>query len=226
MNKIKNHFEKEAAEFDQIMLMLSPYYPQMVDAVVSMALAKVKGPARVLDLGCGSGNISAQMLAKNDQLQITCLDISDNMLDLARNRLSSFKIIDYINAKVEDYAFDGVYDVVISSLALHHVQEDSVKQEMYKRIYSCLNEGGAFFNADITTTDDPHWQEVYTQKWKDFMLKSVSLDEIENKWVPRHEEYDSPKHLTNELDMLKQAGFKQTDVAWKYFMTTVYGAIK
>lgn len=226
MNKIKNHFDKEAQEFDQIMLMLSPHYALMIEALATIALAKAGEAPQVLDIGCGSGNVSGHIKAKCPQAKITCIDISDNMLTLAQNRLKDYDDIVYFNSSAEEYAFDGHYDVIISSLALHHVKSDEVKQDIYTRIYKALNSGGVFFNADAVKSVDDDWQAMYTDKWKEYMLKSVSLEEIENKWIPRHEEYDSPKDLTNEMAMLKAAGFNTTEVVWKYFNTAIYGGLK
>ena len=35
MDAVKKHFEEEAKEFDQIILRLIPYYPEMIDALIA-----------------------------------------------------------------------------------------------------------------------------------------------------------------------------------------------
>lgn len=226
MNDIKQHFEKEAHAFDDIMLKLSPYYTQMIDAVITMALAAAPEHPLIMDLGSGTGNVSREILKRCPDAKLTCLDISENMLNISKERLRTYSSVQYVNSSVEDAKFTDEFDVIISSLALHHVKTDKEKQFVYQKIYTALKPQGVFFNADIITSANELWQKIYRQKWIEYMQKSVSLDEINQKWIPRHEQFDSPKVLNDELRMLKNAGFQSTEVAWKYFNSAVYGAQK
>jgi len=58
------------------------------------------------------------------------------------------------------------------------------------------------------------------------MGKSVPLDEIENKWIEKYNAEDRPAKLMNHIDMLKETGFKNTDIVWKYYNFFVYGGYK
>lgn len=48
-----------------------------------------------------------------------------------------------------DYKFDDTYDVVVSSLALHHLVTDEDKIDFYRKIHESLSPDGVFFNADV-----------------------------------------------------------------------------
>lgn len=52
MNKIKNHFDEEAKDFDRIIQELIPYYAEMIDGMVSAIHHQRADPINVLDL-CG-----------------------------------------------------------------------------------------------------------------------------------------------------------------------------
>ncbi|MGK7952377.1 MAG: methyltransferase [Xenococcaceae cyanobacterium] len=77
MEKVKQHFEAEAQEFDEIIRRLIPYYEQMLDAFVAALPFSKSQSIRVVDLGCGTGTIARGIKDIYPQAQITCVDIID-----------------------------------------------------------------------------------------------------------------------------------------------------
>ncbi len=95
---------------------------------------------KVLDLGCGAGERCLDYL-KLGAVSVTGIDISAKMLDVARKEHSDPKIT-YINMAMEDIgSIDETFDVVISSLALHYVEDFSGVAE---NVYRLLSDGGIF----------------------------------------------------------------------------------
>lgn len=95
---------------------------------------------KVLDLGCGFGE-HCMRLIKDGAEQVTGIDISEKMLEIARKENSNPKI-DYIHMPMEDIAqLNKQFDVVISSLAFHYVEDFS---GVVKNIYKILYENGLF----------------------------------------------------------------------------------
>ena len=71
-----------------------------------------------------------------------------------------------------------------------------------------------------------HLQETYVRQWKDFMGKSVSKQEIGEKWIPKYSEEEHPARLMDQMVWLDNIGFLNTDVVWKYYNFAVYGGAK
>ncbi len=95
---------------------------------------------KVLDLGCGFGE-HCRRFVNDGADQVTGIDISEKMLEVARKENSDSKI-SYINLAMEDIAqLNEQFDVIISSLALHYVEDFS---GVVKNIYKMLYEGGLF----------------------------------------------------------------------------------
>jgi tRNA (cmo5U34)-methyltransferase len=88
MDKIKNHFEQEAQEFDRIILELLPHYQAMVQALVKAIPFERSRAVRVIDLGCGTGMVTAKVLESFPSAHVTCLDVAENMIASARVRLA------------------------------------------------------------------------------------------------------------------------------------------
>ena len=71
-----------------------------------------------------------------------------------------------------------------------------------------------------------HFQDVYMEKWKSFMKKNVSEEEIEIRWLPQYREEDRPAKLTDQIAWLIDLGFSEVDIIWKYYNFAVYGGRK
>lgn len=225
-DKVKVHFEEEAAEFDELILKLIPHYGEMIDALINSIPYDKEDSVKVMDLGCGTGTITKSLKDKFNNANITCLDLAKNMIEMAKIKLNDYNDITYITGDFYHFKFPEKYDVILSSLALHHLETDDDKKQFYKKIYGALNPGGIFINADVVLGANDYLQTLYLEKWKEFMNKSVEMKEIEEKWIPAAEEEDHPATLIDQLDWLRDIGFKDVDVIWKYYGGAVYGGFK
>jgi tRNA (cmo5U34)-methyltransferase len=224
MDKIKQHFEEEARDFDRIILTLIPDYPQMVGAIVAAIPFEREAPVSVIDLGCGTGTVSQGVLNAFPNAHVTCLDLAENMIAMARSKLANHPRVHFT---VGDFAtFDGEYDAVISSLALHHLAADEDKRNFYGRIHTRLRPGGVFYNGDVVLASSDLLQAMYMRHWRAFMRRKISDDEIESKWIPKYLAEDRPAKLVDQLAWLNEIGFADVDVLWKRYNFAVYGGMK
>ena len=226
VNLVKEHFESEAKEFDGIILNLIPYYNQMIESLVMAIPFEVNDRIKVIDLGCGTGTISKKVKERFLNAEITCVDLAESMLKMSKEKLKNFEGISYKQGDFNEFEFEENYHVVISSLALHHLETDEDKKKFYKKIYKALDENGVFYNADVIIGENSYNQELFMEKWKEFMAKNVGIDEIENKWIPKYLEEDKPTKINSHKYMLENIGFSDFDVLWKYYNFAVFGATK
>jgi tRNA (cmo5U34)-methyltransferase len=226
MENIRKHFEEEAHAFDQIITCLIPYYSQMVEALAAGLPFGQATTIRVIDLGCGTGSIARAIKDSFPQATITCVDMAEKMLAMARGKLGSNPDVRYQLANFETYEFDAQYDAVVSSLALHHLVTDGDKQVFYRKIYDSLAPGGVFYNADVILGSSDYLQELNIDKWKRFMRQHISEEEIVQKWMPKHYEEDRPARMMEQLVWLREIGFVELDVLWKYYNFGVFGGRK
>lgn len=226
MNQIKAHFEKEAKEYDEIIVKLIPYYNQMVQALVDTIHFDKDLPIRVIDLGCGTGTIAKTVSEKFPNSKIVCIDIASNMIDIAKHKLSLHKDTNFIVGDFSQMDLNNKFDVVVSSLALHHLENDNDKIKFYTKIYDILVESGQFINADVVLASTDHHQIININRWIEYMNKTVPIDEILNNWIPKYKSEDKPAKLVDQIKWLENIGFKTVDVIWKYYNFSVYGGIK
>jgi tRNA (cmo5U34)-methyltransferase len=226
MEKVKNHFEEEAKEFDSLILKLIPHYDEMIKSLTLAIPFSVKETIKILDLGCGTGNVSMAVKERFPRSKLTCVDLAENMIEMAHSKLSKYDNIEYKIGNFSTLDFDDDYHVIVSSLALHHLKSDEEKKRLFSKIYDALSVGGVFYNADAVLGSNSHLSKVNIDMWKNYMKKNLPLDEIEEKWLPTHYEEDYPAPLMDQLDWLRKIGFKDVDVVWKYYQGAVYGGFK
>lgn len=223
---IKDHFETEAKEFDEIIVKLIPYYEQMVRAVIDSIHFDNLASIRIIDLGCGTGTISKRISERFPNSKIVCLDLASNMIQIAKHKLSQHKDTDFLVGDFSKMDFKGKYDVVVSSLALHHLDTDDDKKAFYHKIYNLLDDSGIFINADVVLASIDYHQDINIKRWIEYMNRQVSIEEIMSKWIPTYKAEDKPAKLIDQLKWLEKIGFRNTDVIWKYYNFAVYGGMK
>jgi len=225
-NTIKEHFESEAFEFDSQIVRIIPYYDQMITALVDSIQFDSSDAIRIIDLGCGTGTVAKRLGDKFPNSKMVCLDIASKMIDIAKYKLDNRKNTEFIVGDFSTVDFKEPFDVVVSSLALHHIQTDEEKKEFYTKIYTLLNKSGQFINADVVLATTDYQQNLNMNRWIDYMNRNVSMEEIQQRWIPAHKAEDSPSKLMDQLKWLEEIGFESVDVIWKYYNFSVYGGIK
>lgn len=226
MGQIKQHFEEEAHKFDRIIQQLIPYYDEMLQALIAAIPFDRDCAIQVLDLGCGTGTLAQRILNTFPHAHITCLDFSEQMIGMAQVKLAAFNRVSYVVQDFQEYALKEQYHAIVSSLALHHLVTDQEKRAFYQNVYQGLLPGGCFYNADLVLGASEHLQSAYMQRWKAFMQRQISEDEVETVWLQKYKEEDRPTQLVKQLTWLADIGYSDVDVLWKYYNFAVYGGMK
>jgi tRNA (cmo5U34)-methyltransferase len=224
MRRVQKHFQKEAGSFDARVLKSVPFYRDMLEALVSSMPFRINQKIKVADLGCGTGSVSLKVKGHYPRAAITCVDFSSNMLEVAKNKLKDYQDIRYVESDVMDFDFSG-YDAVLSSLTLHHIWKGAAKRALYKKIFRGLHNGGVFYVADLSTGATDYLCKLNLKKWEEFLLQSLTKEEIAER-KKSHKEEDQPFKLMEEISWLKEAGFRHIEVIWKYYYFAVYGGQK
>jgi demethylmenaquinone methyltransferase/2-methoxy-6-polyprenyl-1,4-benzoquinol methylase/phosphoethanolamine N-methyltransferase len=114
-------------------------------------MAKIERGDKILDVGCGSGNLTLTAKSYVGQSGSVCgVDASPEMIDVARKKAerkgfdASFGL-----GLIEQLPYpDSTFDVVISRLVIHHLPVN-LKQKGVVEIFRVLKPGGRFILVDF-----------------------------------------------------------------------------
>ena len=84
-------------------------------------------PARVIDLGCGPGNITLRLGEVFPEAEVIGVDGADAMLKLARARASAqdcrVQFLEFPLQRLNDSSLVGTADLIVSNSLLHHLHQ-------------------------------------------------------------------------------------------------------
>src|ERR687886_1706785 len=106
---------------------------------------------RILELGVGTGETARRLLERHPGAHLTGIDVSPEMLEEARRRLPE---ADLRVARLDDPLPEGPFDLVVSTLAVHHL-DAAGKADLFRRVAAVLSPGGRFVLADVVVPERP-----------------------------------------------------------------------
>jgi ubiquinone/menaquinone biosynthesis C-methylase UbiE len=113
-------------------------------------IAELKKDHKVLDVGTGTGIFILEAIQRYPEIKITGVDPDKNALHIAQSKLKAMgRKANLVQGYAQELPFpDGSFDVVVSTLAFHHMP-DEVKHDAIKEIRRVLTKHGRFILADF-----------------------------------------------------------------------------
>ncbi len=192
----------------------------MLATGVELLAALAPPTAHVLDLGAGTGALSAAVLAGLPKARVTLLDVDTAMLDQARRRLAPFgERVDFREASFLEPLPDA--DAVVASLALHHVHGLRAKTALYRAIRETLSPGGVLLNLDAAVTEDAQLNSLVFDRMAAWMA-DYGIPEAEARghfasWADEDRYFP----LDAELGALRKAGFDEVECFWRRGLSAI-----
>ena len=187
-------------------------YPGRADGEAVLLAHVPRDAARILDLGTGDGRLLALLSRDRPQLRGVGLDLSDPMLEAARERFAADDRIELVKHDLADpLPALGAFDAVVSSFAIHHREHDR-KRSLYAEIFGVLAPGGVFANLEHVASPSHR----------------VHLAFYDAIGEPIEDEDPSDKLLDvgTQLGWLREIGFVDADCYWKWLEMAVLLGIK
>jgi tRNA (cmo5U34)-methyltransferase len=210
VEEIRQRFDADVERFSN----LETGQSATVDAPLALALVAEAAAAttpharHVLDVGCGAGNYTLKLLELLPNLHATLLDLSQPMLDRARERISRATAgrIQTIQADIREVEFPkGSFDIVLAAAVLHHLRTDREWREVFTTFYRALRPGGSVWVFDLVDSSIPAAGRLLRRRYGEYLtrLKDESYRDHVFAYV---EKEDTPRPLPFQLDLLRQAG--------------------
>jgi len=216
---IKEQFDNISEDYDKQRKQLLPCFDDYYHLPLSMLEYEGDKP-KILDIGSGTGLFSSILLKKYPKACFTLIDISDKMLSEAKERFAGLDNFEYIVSDYTKHIFDKKFDIIISALSIHHLDAQN-KRELFQKCYQWLETGGVFLNADQVLSPSPEIENNFSSIWRSQVENSGLANEEIQKAYERVK-LDNPSTLDEQMHWLREAGFSQVDVVYKYLHFCVF----
>ena len=204
------HLGIRLRDYDARIRTFIPHYEEMLDAAAAAVKAVDRRAPLVVDLGIGSGELAARCVGVLSRARLIGVDNDEGMLALARKRLGPR--LETLRGNFLSTPLPRC-DVVVASLALHHVPTRRRKAALYARCFAALRPGGLLVNADCCTASEPRLQALDIATWTAHLQHSYSRVRA-GRFLRAWKREDVYFRLEDEIDLLKRAGFA-VDVPWR-----------
>ncbi len=238
--EVVNPYRKEGAKGEQVEQMfdsIAPAYDFMNTAMTfglhrwwrNRALKALDIPyspesLKALDVATGTGDVAFKLGSINPQMEITGIDLSDGMLDIARTKLSgmpketqhrmSFIKGDSLKLDFEDNSFDLI-------TVAYGVRNFENLRKGYREIFRVLKPGGKLCVIELSCPQNPLTKalyNIYSRKIIPAVGKMVSGDSRAYTYLP--ESIAAAPQREEMAAVMRECGF--SDCRWK---SLTFGAV-
>lgn len=159
----------------------------------------------VLDIGFGTGLLTTQLY--NEGYQITGIDFSSNMIDIAKKKMPNATLINWDFASgLPIEIISNKYDNIISTYAIHHLSDEG-KIEFIKSLLKLLNVNGKILIGDVsfeTSQELDQCKEMYKEIWDNEEIYFVANEMMKSLNDLYYCNYDKISHCSGVLTVVNR----------------------
>ncbi len=224
---MRRAFDREAPGYDRTARASMPAYGDLHRALLHGIPFLPTRSFRVLELGVGTGTLTALVLSAFPHAELVGVDLSPRMITEAHRKVRPWR--DRVSLVAGDLGTfpAGEYDAVLSALAVHHLP-DREKWRLFRRIFRALPPGGYFGDGDDHLPEDSTFDNRYAQIASSLAPRGPNAGgwTIPQEVWHEHEQFDHPCTVASELAGLQRVGFGHVGNPWRFYGQAVVWAYK
>ena len=210
--------------YDKNIVSTLPYYREYHNQIID--LVKAMGTRNIdwLDTGCGTGTLASNVLACRDDVRFTLCDPSEQLLEIAKNKLQG-RDIRAFNIPSQKMSFDSEFDVVTAVQSHHYLQPDERKTAV-ENCFRALKNGGVFITFENIRMTTEESDKIALKRWENFLSDNLKDPEVVKMHIDRRGVEVFPITIEEHIKLLREAGFNSVDVLWTSYLQAGFWAVK
>jgi tRNA (cmo5U34)-methyltransferase len=206
--------------FDDMVSRSVPYYEEMQRMVCELAQDFAQPNTSLYDIGCSTATTLLTLDGMiGPDVQFVGIDNAPDMLDKAAQKIEASGTNRPIDLQVVDLhrglAIDNA-SVVTMLLTLQFVRP-LFRERVMKTIHSGLNDHGCLLMIEKLTSEDTTFNRLFIQHYYDFKRRN-GYSEIEiSKKREALENVLIPYRLDENVQLLKEVGFRSVEVFFRWY---------
>lgn len=210
--------EKVASVFDDMLIRSIPFYDVALNLSIDFILKHINAIKlpKIYDLGSSTGNFLIKLSQKiPHKVSLTGIDNSQAMIDRARQKNLAYNLeIDFLYEDFLLSCFEQC-DVITAHYTIQFIRPIQ-REKFIQKIFHALNPQGIFIMSEKMASIDKTLDKQMIERYYQFKEEQgYSKSEITKKREAL-ENVLIPYSLEENIDMLKNAGFKHIEVLFKW----------
>ncbi len=220
-NRTVEVFNATAGTYDPARRKLIPCFDDFYQVTIHLIPSNSR---EILDLGAGTGLLSALVRNRFPDASLHLVDNSAQMLAQARQRFHAdrnieFQLADYTHALPVQQ-----YDAIVSALSIHHL-DDTAKRKLFRSLYAALKPSGIFINAEQILAPTAQLEEQAKTAWLAEVHALGATEEDVAASMLRQTE-DRCATISDQLCWMQEAGLKDVRCSFQQGRFAVLSGIR
>ena len=214
---IKKQFEFDeevASVFDDMLNRSVPFYKENLKLQIDILKNFLQKGDLVIDLGSSTGTFLIELTKKID-IKAIGLDNSPAMIKRAKNKAKAFgSSAKFIEADFLEYDLSGA-KTIIANYTIQFIRPLK-REKLIKKIYDSLQKDGIFLMSEKLITENKKLNKIMIDIYYDYK-KDMGYSEFEI--AQKREALENvliPYTMNENIEMLKNAGFKSIEVIFRW----------
>ena len=222
---VASHLAVSPAGYDRRIRELILHYDELLNEA-SSALRHARRTVReIVDLGIGTGALSAKCLNHARRARIHGIDADRSMMDVARVRLRPMRgRLTLVEGDFTALPLPRA-DAIVASYSLHHIATRRAKLAFYRRCRRALRPGGVLISGDCAPASSKAAAAMDLRPWYEHLAKSAGSIAAGRRVYESWGDKDTYPPLAVEIELLERAGFK-VEVPWRRAPFAVIAALR
>ena len=214
---------KVAGVFDDMVNRSVPFYEEIQRMVAELAADHAKENSTIYDLGCSTGTTMMYMdQTVDEKIPIIGIDDSQAMLDKCKTKLEAAGYGRPVQLQLGDLQQDVALEnasVVVLCLTLQFVRPMK-RPDLLKQIFDGLQKDGTFIIVEKILAEDNRFNRDFIKYYYNMKRRNhYSEMEISQKREAL-ENVLIPYKLSENINLLREAGFEHCEVFFKWYNFT------
>jgi len=189
-----------------------PYYDEFYKQVIELVKTFHSGAVRWLDVGCGTGKMGSVAFENVALEKFVFSDCSEKMIKIVKERFD-FENTEFVVCDAKELDYVNEFDIITAIQVNHYMNETSRKAALMK-YYAALKNNGLFISFENFAPFTDLGKSIYLERWKRYQLEQgKSLEEC-NKHIERYGKEYFPISLSENIELMKNCGFKIVEILW------------
>lgn len=203
--------EEVAKQFDEHVRQSVYMYDEFHKNIINMSKFFIEEDTNILDVGTSTGEL-LNKLPYNEKCNYIGIDTELAMINQAKTKIEKhikLEVGDILNYNINNCS------IITMVLVLQFIKHRN-KQKAIDNIYKSLNKGGVLFFVDKIKTPIPDIHDMYNDLYYDFKIKNdLTHKDVIDKNVSLRG-VQKALTLDENLEIIRNAGFKNIDIFMKY----------